>query len=71
MEEASLDDEASWDRSEWVAGLPHDQRTTTLITELRLTVIDAPMLIDGAINGAGFLADVQQVLFRGCAPAAS
>jgi transposase len=45
------------------AGVPHGHwRTTTFVAGLRLTGIDAPMLIDGAINGTSFLAYVQQVL---------
>ena len=45
------------------AGIPHGHwRTTTFVAGLRLGGIDAPMLIDGAINGASFLAYVQQVL---------
>ena len=45
------------------AGVPHGHwRTTTFVSGLRLSGIDAPMLIDGAINGESFLAYVQQVL---------
>ena len=45
------------------AGVPHGHwRTTTLVAGLRLSGIDAPMLIDGAINGESFLAYVRQVL---------
>ncbi len=45
------------------AGVPHGHwRTTTFVAGLRIGGIDAPMLIDGAINGASFLAYVQQVL---------
>ena len=45
------------------AGVPHGHwRTTTFVARLRLSGIDAPMLIDGAINGESFLAYVRQVL---------
>jgi transposase len=45
------------------AGVPHGHwRTTTFVAGLRLSGIDAPMLIDGAINGDSFLAYVQRVL---------
>ena len=57
------------------AGIPHGhRRTTTFVAGLRLSGIDAPMLIDGPIdgpidcpingpiNGESFLADVRQVL---------
>ena len=45
------------------AGVPHGHwRTTTFVAGLRLSGIDAPMLIDGAINGESFLAYVRQVL---------
>jgi len=38
------------------------RHTSTFVAELRLGEIDAPMLINGAINPASFLAYVQQVL---------
>lgn len=45
------------------AGIPHGHwRTTTFVAGLRLGGIDAPMLIDGAINAQSFLAYVEQVL---------
>jgi transposase len=45
------------------AGVPHGHwRTTTFVAGLRLSGIDAPMLIDGAIDGESFLAYVRQVL---------
>jgi transposase len=45
------------------AGLPHGHwRTTTFVAGLRLSGIDAPMVIDGPINGESFLAYVRQVL---------
>jgi transposase len=37
-------------------------KTTTLIAALRFDRIDAPMTIDGALDGAAFLAYVEQVL---------
>ncbi len=43
--------------------IPHGHwRTTTLVAGLRLGGIDAPMVIDGPINGESFLAYVRQVL---------
>ena len=43
--------------------IPHGHwRTTTFVAGLRLTGIDAPMVIDGPINGDSFLAYVRQVL---------
>lgn len=43
--------------------IPHGHwRTTTFVAGLRLTGIDAPMVIDGSINGESFLAYVRQVL---------
>lgn len=45
------------------AGVPHGHwRTTTFVAGLRLSGIDAPMLIDGAIDGNSFLAYTRQVL---------
>ena len=44
-------------------GLPHGHwRTTTFVAGLRLSGIDAPMLIDGPMNGEAFLAYVRWVL---------
>jgi hypothetical protein len=37
-------------------------KTTTLIAALRFDHVDAPMTIDGALDGASFLAYVEQVL---------
>ncbi len=37
-------------------------KTTTLIAALRFDRVDAPMTIDGALDGASFLAYVEQVL---------
>lgn len=45
------------------ASIPHGHwRTTTFVAGLRLGGLDAPMLIDGPMNGAAFLAYVRQVL---------
>lgn len=54
------------------AGVPHGHwRTTTFVSGLRLSGIDAPMLIDGAINGESFLAMSSRCSSRRCAPATS
>lgn len=45
------------------AGIPHGHwKTTTFVAGLRLTGMTAPMVLDGPINGAAFLAYVEQVL---------
>jgi hypothetical protein len=45
------------------AGIPQGHwKTTTLVAGLRLTGMTAPMVLDGPMNGAAFLAYVQQVL---------
>ena len=45
------------------ASVPHGHwRTTTFVAGLRLRGIDAPMVIDGPINGEVFLAYVRRVL---------
>jgi transposase len=45
------------------AGIPHGHwRTTTFVAGLRLSGLDAPMLIDGAMDGRAFLAYVRQAL---------
>ncbi len=45
------------------AGVPHGHwRTTAFVAGLRLSGIEAPMVIDGPINGESFLAHVRQVL---------
>ncbi|HSG36022.1 MAG TPA: IS630 family transposase [Paracoccaceae bacterium] len=45
------------------ASLPHGHwKTTTFVAGLRLSGLDAPMVIDGPINGEIFLAYVRQVL---------
>lgn len=46
-----------------VAAVPHGHwKTTTFIGALRSTGLTAPAVFDGAINGASFLAWVEQVL---------
>ncbi len=51
------------------ACLPHGHwKTTTFVAGLRLSGIEAPMLIDGPINGASFLAYVRHVLVPALAP---
>ena len=41
-------------------GVPHGHwRTTTFVAGLRLSGMDAPMVIDGPINGESFLAYVR------------
>jgi transposase len=45
------------------ASIPHGHwRTTTFVAGLRLGGLDAPMVIDGPMNGEAFLAYVEQVL---------
>ena len=45
------------------AGIPHGHwKTTTFTGALRLTRMTAPMVLDGPMNGAAFLAYVEQVL---------
>jgi transposase len=45
------------------AGVPHGHwRTTTFIAGLRLSGLEAPMVIDGPVNGEIFLTYVQRVL---------
>ena len=44
-------------------GIPQGHwKTTTFVAGLRLTGMTAPMVLDGPMNGAAFLAYVQQVL---------
>ena len=51
------------------AGMPHGHwRTTTFIAGLRLSGLDAPMVIDGPVNGEIFLAYVQRVLVPALRP---
>jgi transposase len=52
-----------------VAKVPHGRWTTmTFIAALRWDRIDAPMVLDGPINGAWFLAWVEQVLVPTLSP---
>lgn len=45
------------------ASVPHGHwKTTTFTAGLRLSGLTAPMLLDGAMHGAAFLAYVEQVL---------
>ena len=45
------------------AGVPHGHwKTTTFVGALRLTGMTAPMVLDGPMTGAWFLAYVEQVL---------
>ncbi len=45
------------------AGIPHGHwKTTTFTGALRLTGMTAPMVLDGAMNGAAFLAYIEQAL---------
>jgi len=45
------------------ASIPHGHwRTTTFVAGLRLGGLDAPMVIDGPMNGEAFVAYVEQVL---------
>jgi len=45
------------------ASLPHGHwKTTTFTGALRMSGLTAPMVLDGAMNGAAFLAYVEQVL---------
>jgi hypothetical protein len=45
------------------AGIPQGHwKTTTFVAGLRLTGMTAPMVLNGPMNGAAFLAYVQQVL---------
>ena len=51
------------------AGVPHGHwRTTTFVAGLRLSGIDAPMVIDGPINGESFLAYVRKLLVPTLSP---
>jgi len=46
-----------------VAAVPHGHwKTTTFVGALRLEGMTAPMVLDGAMHGAAFLAYVEQVL---------
>lgn len=51
------------------AGIPHGHwKTTTFTGALRLTGMTAPFVYDGPMNGAVFLAYVEQVLAKTLAP---
>lgn len=51
------------------AAIPHGHwKTTTFTGALRLTGMTAPMVLDGAMNGAAFLAYVEQVLAPALSP---
>ena len=53
-------------------GFPHSHRkTTTLVADLRMTGMVAPMALDGPINGDWFEAYVTQVLVPNCGPVTS
>jgi transposase len=46
-----------------IASIPHGHwKTTTFVGALRQTGMTAPMVLDGAMDGAAFLAYVEQVL---------
>lgn len=51
------------------ASIPHGHwRTTTFVAGLRLGGLDAPMVIDGPMNGEAFVAYVEQVLVPALGP---
>jgi transposase len=51
------------------AAVPHGHwKTTTFVGALRLEGMTAPMVLDGAMHGAAFLAYVEQVLVPTLAP---
>ena len=51
------------------AGVPHGHwKTTTFVGALRLTGMTAPMVLDGPMTGAWFLAYVEQVLVPTLSP---
>ena len=51
------------------AAVPHGHwKTTTFTAGLRVGALTAPMLLDGPMNGAAFLAYVEQVLVPTLAP---
>jgi len=52
------------------AAVPHGHwKTTTFVGALRLEGMTAPMILDGAMHGAAFLAYVEQVLVPTLSPA--
>ena len=53
------------------AAVPHGHwKTATFTAGLRLSGMTAPMVLDGAMNGTAFLADVEQVLVPMLSPGA-
>jgi transposase len=51
------------------ASIPHGHwRTTTFVAGLRLSGLDAPMVLDGAMNGEAFLAYVDRILVPALRP---
>lgn len=55
--------------SRCTAAIPHGHwKTTTFVGGLRTTAITAPMMLDGPMDGAAFLAYVEQVLAPTLAP---
>jgi transposase len=51
------------------AAIPHGHwKTTTFVAGLKLTGMIAPMVLDGPINGASFLAYVEQILVPELSP---
>jgi transposase len=51
------------------AGIPHGHwKATTVVAGLRLEGLTAPMVLDGPMNGAAFLAYVRQALVPTLAP---
>jgi len=53
----------SWRGARCIASIPHGHwKTTTFVGALRQTGMTAPMVLDGAMDGAAFLAYVEQVL---------
>jgi transposase len=51
------------------ASIPHGHwKTTTFVAGLRITGLDAPMLLDGPMNAGGFRTYVEQVLLRSLKP---
>ncbi len=55
-----------------IDSVPHGHwKTSTFLAALRSTGLTAPLVVDGAINGAIFLGWVQQQLVRHCTQATS
>lgn len=52
-----------------LGAVPHGHwKTSTFVAGLRLTGLTAPLVLDGAMNGAAFLAYVEQILAPTLAP---